>query len=455
MLHGGAPSFAGHHAPLVKRVLIISPYFPPANTPDMQRVRHSLPHFRAFGWEPVTLAVDPAFVEGARDENLLATLPPDAEVHRVRALNARTTRRFGLGSLALRSLWSYLQAGNRLLSERRFDLVYFSTTQYAVVSLGPHWKRRFGVPFVVDIQDPWWNEAYQNLPAHERPRKHWFSSRLDQWLEPLAMRRAAGVVAVTQPYIDTLTTRYPNLTDANTVVIPFGVSEEDYRVASSLRATSEVFMPRPPGEVRGVYTGVVNMAMKPVLAALFEAFRGGLDTDPECFEPVRLHFVGTNYATGDSVREQVMPLAHAAGVAAYVHERTERVPYFDALAMQQDADFLLLCGTTDPTYTASKLYPYIFACRPIFAVFHSQSSVTRILDVTSAGTSVPFEAADDPTLPGRVQAALVDLLARLPFVPETDWAAFEPYTAREMTRRQAEFFEQILAAEARHGARRV
>ncbi len=81
--------------------------------------------------------------------------------------------------------------------------------------------------------------------------------------------------------------------------------------------------------------------------------------------------------------------------------------------------------------------------------------MTRILDVTSAGTSVPFEAADDPTLPGRVQAALVDLLARLPFVPETDWAAFEPYTAREMTRRQAEFFEQILAAEARHGARRV
>ncbi len=439
----------------MKRVLIVSPYFPPANTPDMQRVRHSLPHFRAFGWEPVTLAVDPAFVEGARDENLLETLPPDAEVHRVSAINPRTTRRFGLGSLALRSLWSYRQAGNRLLSERRFDLVYFSTTQYAVVALGPYWKRRFGVPFVVDIQDPWWNEAYQSLPAHERPRKHWFSSRLDRRLEPFAMRRAAGVVAVTQPYIDTLASRYSNVTNGNTVVIPFGVSEEDYRVASRLPTTPDLIVPRAPGEIRGVYTGVVNTAMQPVLAALFEAFRGGLDTHPERFEPVRLYFVGTSYATGDSVREQVMPLAHAAGVGAYVRERTERVPYFDALSMQQDADFLLLCGTTDPAYTASKLYPYIFARRPILAVFHARSSVSRILGDTGTGTSIGFEGADEPELPGRIQAALADLLARLPFVPETDWAAFEPYTAREMTRRQAEFFDQIVGLGDGHGASRA
>ena len=41
----------------VKKVLIVSPHFPPLNAPDMQRVRMSLPYFAAEGWEPVVLAL--------------------------------------------------------------------------------------------------------------------------------------------------------------------------------------------------------------------------------------------------------------------------------------------------------------------------------------------------------------------------------------------------------------
>ncbi len=34
----------------MKRVLIISPHFPPINAPDCQRVRMSLPYYRRYGW---------------------------------------------------------------------------------------------------------------------------------------------------------------------------------------------------------------------------------------------------------------------------------------------------------------------------------------------------------------------------------------------------------------------
>ena len=37
-----------------------------------------------------------------------------------------------------------------------------------------------------------------------------------------------------------------------------------------------------------------------------------------------------------------------------------------------------------------------------------------------------------------------DLLEKIPFVPDTDWNAFEPYSAREATRKQVTFFNQIL-----------
>ena len=62
-----------------RRVLIVSPHFPPTNAPDMQRVRMSLPHFREFGWDPHVLTVGDAG-DTPVDPLLSATVPADVEV---------------------------------------------------------------------------------------------------------------------------------------------------------------------------------------------------------------------------------------------------------------------------------------------------------------------------------------------------------------------------------------
>ena len=428
----------------LKRVLIISPHFPPVNAADMHRVRQSLPYFPEHGWEAVTLAVDADYVEMQRDEALLATLPSDTEVHRVTALDYRWTRAFGLGSLALRSLHTLWQAGNQLLAERPFDLVYFSTTAFPVILLGRLWKQRFGVPFVVDLQDPWRSDHYLELPRNERPPKFWFSYRLDKLLEPMAMKPADGILAVTQGYIDTMQTRYPTLGPVASTVIPFGVSTFDFDAAEAT-GSEQALPPRIEGELRGVYTGVCNSAMEPVLRVMFDTLAWGRRERPDLFGRVRLHFVGTNYAVGKRARPIVMPLAEAAGVAEAVTERTERVPYLDALKIQMASDFLMLVGTLDSDYTASKLYPYIFARRPILAAFRSSSSVIDILDATHAGEVATFdEHPDESAFREALRQRWTTMLERLPYEPSTDWEAFEPYTAREMTRRHVEFFDKVL-----------
>lgn len=434
--------------PILKRVLIISPHFPPANAPDMHRVRQSLPYFEKHGWEAVTLAVDADYVETQRDEALLATIPQGTEVHRVSALDYRWTRRFGLGNVALRALYPLWREGTRLLKERRFDLVYFSTTAYPVVVLGRLWQRKFGVPFVVDLQDPWRSDHYLELPKEERPPKFWFSYRLDKLLESVAMPPASGMLAVTQGYIDTMRTRYPVMEPVANTVIPFGVHPSDFRTAAEV-GSDDVLPARAEGEVRGVYTGVCNSAMRPVLEALFAVLARGRSENPDLFGRVRLHFVGTNYAVGERAHAVVMPLAEAAGVAEVVTERTERVPYLDALKIQLESDFLLLIGTTDGAYTASKLYPYIFARRPILAAFRSSSSVVDIMDSTRAGQPSTFDQSpDEPAFREALYEQWVALLKAGDHTPDTDWEAFAPYTADAMTRRQVAFFDEVLERSA-------
>ena len=101
-------------APL-RRVLIVSPHFPPINAPDLQRVRMSLPHYRACGWEPIVLCVGDAWQDGVREPGLADTLPPDIRIVRVPALPRRWTRLLGVGNLGLRCWPHFLFAGARLL----------------------------------------------------------------------------------------------------------------------------------------------------------------------------------------------------------------------------------------------------------------------------------------------------------------------------------------------------
>src|SRR5689334_25339815 len=126
----------------------------------MQRVRMSLPYYKEMGWEPVVLCVDESFVSGFRDELLNETIPSDVEVHKTKAWPEKLTRKFGMGSLSLRSYYHFKKKGTELLQARKFDLVFFSTSQFYICALGRYWQKKFGVPFIVDMQDPWRNDFY-------------------------------------------------------------------------------------------------------------------------------------------------------------------------------------------------------------------------------------------------------------------------------------------------------
>ena len=126
----------------MKRVLIISPHFPPINAPDMQRVRMSLPYYAQYGWEAEVICVYEKYVEGFTDNNLSKTIPSNILVHRVKAWATKYTRKIGLGSLSIRSYFYFKKKGNQLLKEKKFDLVFFSTTMFHVCTLGKYWKSK-------------------------------------------------------------------------------------------------------------------------------------------------------------------------------------------------------------------------------------------------------------------------------------------------------------------------
>ena len=65
---------------------------------------------------------------------------------------------------------------------------------------------------------------------------------------------------------------------------------------------------------------------------------------------------------------------------------------------------------------------------------------------TQAGTAVTFNGATaTDELSRRILDDWSPMLERLPYTPDTDWEAFEPYTAEAMTRRQVEVFDRVVS----------
>jgi len=419
----------------VKNVLIVSPHFPPVDLPDMHRVRLSLPYFREFGWQPTVLTVAPRFVEGAREP---LYRQPDSPVVRTAALPARWTRLAGLGNLGLRAFPFLYSAARRMLARGAFDLVYFSTTVFTAVPLGRLWKQRFGIPFVVDMQDPWVNDYYDRRSEARRPPKYKIASRLHRMLEPWSMPAADGLISVSRGYIDALASRYPALDGKPGMVLPFGAASEDFE---RLRpAGPNRFFDPGGGAIHVVYAGRGGEDMWPALRLVFAALATGLRELPGVFRRLRLHFIGTDYAPAAHARKSIEPLAESMGVAAQVHEYPGRVPYFEALQTLRDAHMLLLPGSDDPQYTPSKLCPYIWARKPLLAVLHPSSGAYQVAMSANAGKVVTLDGG------GALYPAWREILNDLSRPPQTDWRVFERFSAREMTRCQCEFFDRVLAS---------
>jgi hypothetical protein len=442
--HLGYERQAGTH----RRVLIVCPQFPPINAADCQRVRMLLPHLREFGWEAHVLAVDPRDVEGFRDADLERTIPPDVPVTRVRGIPAWLTRKVGFGGLWIRAGRAVRQAGTQLLREQQFDLVYFSTTIFSAMTLGPAWRRTFGVPYAIDLQDPWVSDYYARTGV--RPPGGRWRYAFAQWKarqsEPRVMREAAHIVTVSPTYVDALRGRYPDIPVEKFTVLPFAASEADFEVVARERIGQGVFDPSD-GLRHWVYLGRGGADMALALRGLFAALAELRRTNP-AVSKLRLHFVGTSYAAKGRAQETIRPLAVEMGVGDLVSEQTDRLAFLSGVALLRAADAIMIVGSDDPGYSASKVYPCIMARRPLLAVLHVDSPAAAIVAKCRAGEVVGFASGEaTQSLAGRLQPCLSKLLATPPdAVPETDWAAFAPYTAREMTRTQCAVFDAAVAA---------
>jgi hypothetical protein len=424
---------------LNKKVLIISPYFPPVNAADMQRVRMSLPYFAALGWDAEVVTVDETYADLGKDDLLLQNVPAFTKVHKVKALNKNWTRRIGLGSIALRSLWFYRRKVNSLLKNEKFDLVYFSTTQFPVCVLGAYWKKRFGVPYIIDMQDPWYTTYYQYKPKGQRPANYKIVYAMHKYLEAIAMKQVSGLISVSEKYIDELRHRYPSFNHVPTAVIPFGAFEQDFNTADDNKAGFEPIL--DPATINVVYIGRGGMDLDKAIKPIFEALKRGLTNEPDLFNRLKLYFIGTSYAAAGRAIPGFASLIAQYGLGGTVVEIPERISHYHMLITLQRANALFIPGSDHPAYTASKIYFYLLAKKPLMAIFNASSPALKVLQEYGVQNAYSYDKTEEIDL--KIASFFKQVINAQSTVPAYPTDAVKKYSAENMTRLQCELFNRV------------
>jgi hypothetical protein len=398
------------------------------------------------------LTVDPRDYEGALDPALAASVPGDLRVVRSRAWPVRLTRPLGVGDLGLRAFEGLWREASHLLSHERFDALFVTIYPTYPALLGPLLKRRFRVPFVLDYQDPWvgaWGHSVGG-GANGHPD---FRSRATRYvatrLEPIALRSADGVTAVSRATFEQALARTAGARPLATAELPIGWDARDFTFLAS-RPRAPRPMPGGDGLVRIAYVGTLLPTGFETLRAVCAALARLRERDASMASRIRLDFFGTSNQRSADAAARALPIAREIGVGDLVTEHPARLDYFDALQTLVDASAVLLMGSSEPHYTPSKVFPAMLSGRPILAVVHADSTASDLLRRFGAPPAVRLVTfVGERTATTRVDEIATHLceLVRSPTFDEhrPDPRVLDPVSAGALAGRLADVLDRVSA----------
>ncbi len=217
------------------KILFISYFFPPyAHAGAVERtvfvIRELVKRGHRIG---VLTARNYTFFK--RDYSFTKFVPPDVQIFSPSALEPSTFFERDVASLSTRKvffrhlIWpdsrvfwliNAIPASVKFVKNFKPDLIISIAPPYTDLLLGYFLSRRFKIPHVVDLLDPWSDDLYEMYPSH-------WQKELTLFTERLILKSVNGVLVATYPMKWRLLERYDFFKPEKIENITYGIIEEN------------------------------------------------------------------------------------------------------------------------------------------------------------------------------------------------------------------------------------
>lgn len=360
----------------MKKILIIYPHWPPSNLAGVHRPRLLANFLHEFGWHPVVLTVKPKYYEEPPDKDMLRLVSEKVEVHSVEAFCISKRLRV-IGDIGIRGFFQMWKGAERIIKEQKVDFIFIPIPSNYTALLGRLLYEKFKIPYGIDYIDPWFealNKGQQKVFS-----KRGLTKMAAGILEPISVKKASLISGVSTSYYDFVLNHFLRGKKVKHVGMPYGFDPNDHKVRiDNISYPWEGISIKPL-----IYAGAFLPKSHLFIDSLFKSIhnlikKGQWDKD------VHLFFLGTGFYQGKSILEY----ASEYGIEKYIHEDRKRSPFLHIINFLSASYGVMVIGSTEKHYTASKTFQAMLSEKPVFAVFHGESSAVQIMRETDADAYV-------------------------------------------------------------------
>ena len=453
MSHLQIKSFFAYICTIMKRVLIISYYWPPTGGSGVQRWVKFAKYLPSEGWQPVIYTPENP-EQLAVDESLAAEVPEAAEVVKTRIIEPyelykKLLRRSGHSKEAVevnpvnaqnksllqkaamwvrgnlfrpdpRCLWigPSVRFLKKYLSEHPVDLIVSTGPPQSMHMIGLRLSRETGLPWIADFRDPWTKIFYFKHLAMTPATERWHKK-----MEKMVLDEASAVVAVS-PLVQQ---EFQSMTDTPVELITNGFDECDFSSEPCTEAYGGASQ-----EFTITHTGLFAADGNPTV--LWDVLAEKCHADEAFRKLLRIKLIG-------KTDDQILKALKDRGLEESLINMGYQT-HSIAVEQQRQASVLILPLRKEPEYRAvlpGKLFEYLASQRPILGIGQPDGAMAMIVNETGTGTVIDWN--DKEGISQYIEQCWKrHLEGRL----SSDGADLSRFTRRSLTRRMAGLFDKII-----------
>jgi len=426
----------------MKKVLIITYYWPPAGGPGVQRVLKFAKYLPQFGWQPVILTVKKGEYP-AYDESLKSDIPSNCQVYKTRSIEPfKLYKKFtGMPSdepvqvAALtegKKSWKKklahwirlnlfipdaktgwipfaVKTGKQIIKQEKPDLIFSSSPPPTVHLIARKLAKWSKIKWVADFRDPWTKIHYYSS------NRNFLSRKLDEKMEAEIISDCDAAVCASYSFIDLLTENHKEKFSTITNGYDFDINYTKQKSA----------------KIQITYAG--GLTSNRYYEKLFTDMARLIRTKPETAELLEINFVGK---VDNSIKNSIKKIFKDIEIINFVGY----VEHQKVLEFIRNSNILLLFLEKKENYTGhipAKLFEYLTTGNFILGIGPEKGDTARIISQT--GTGKVYSPQHD------FANVLENLIADINSKTEKsiNWTEIKKYSRKELTKQLAGRFETL------------
>lgn len=378
----------------MKKVLIISYYWPPSGGAGVQRMLKSVKYFPGFGIIPYVITVKEEQASyPSKDESLNKDVPAEAKIFRTDTFEPfgiyskllgkksiptgfsnesnpglfQKCSRFIRGNFFIpdaRRGWIKFafEEAARIIEKENIDTVFTTSPPHSAQLIGLKLKKKFGVKWIADLRDPWTDIYYYEEFNHLS-----FARKKDLKYENEVLTSADRIITVSKDVKRIFASKSDKIDPDKITIIPNGYDGEDFKNKNIFPEKDEFII---------TYTGTLADSYNP--SVFFHSLKKVTEMNPDV--KIKMRFIGNPAGTLIEEIRNISLSNNLELIPTVIHDRS--VEYL----LSSTILFLVIPEIkNDKGILTGKLFEYLAARKPIVCIGPEDGDAAEIINECIAG----------------------------------------------------------------------